>query len=327
MDSEIENREVSWNVMGIDVYGTLTTPKDSGVHPAVVFVAGSGPTDRDWCSPLLPGNNGSAKLLAELLAHRGFVTLRYDKIASGPHAMENVPKLVGKISMQSHLEELGGAVKTLSAQPNVDGACIFALTNSEGCIHAVNYQLQTGRLKGLVLTGAPGRSIGEVSRSQIQAQVQPLPNADAIMKSYDDAIAAFAANNPLPDADALPEGGIKMLIMSLYAPVNLPFTRELWLYRLPEYLAKVEAPMLVLIGKKDIQVNWKSDGCELQKAAAQNPEATFVYPENANHVLKHEAKPIEQLTAQEATLGYNAADAVLDWEAADAIFGWLNRRA
>jgi pimeloyl-ACP methyl ester carboxylesterase len=325
MANDIENRQVSWKVLGIDVYGTLTAPKDGGVHPAVVFVAGSGPTDRDWCSPLLPGSNGSAKLLAEALAQRGFVTLRYDKIGSGPHVMENVPKLIGKLSMQSHLEELSGAVDTLLAQPNVDGSCLFALASSEGCIHAVNCHLQSRRFRGIVLTGAPGRSIGEVSRSQIRAQVQMLPNADAVMKSYDDAIAAFVSAQPLPDTPLL-EGGIKMLILSLYSPANLPFARELWSYSLPENLAKVEVPVLVLIGKKDIQVNWREDGCELQKATAQNPAVTFVFPENANHVLKYEPAPLEQLNAQEATARYNAPDAVLDGEAAEVIYGWLKEQ-
>jgi uncharacterized protein len=115
-DLAIESREVSWKVDGIPVYGSITTLADATPSCGIVFVAGSGPTDRDWCSPLLPGTNGSGKLLAELLAREGFVTLRYDKVASGPHVKENIPKLIGKISMQSHLEELSGAVEILVSQ-------------------------------------------------------------------------------------------------------------------------------------------------------------------------------------------------------------------
>ncbi len=36
-----------------------------------MMVADSGPTDRGWCSLLLPGKNGSGKLLAETLAGEG----------------------------------------------------------------------------------------------------------------------------------------------------------------------------------------------------------------------------------------------------------------
>ena len=219
--SATEDKEVSWKVFGISLYGTITAPKTKEPHPAVVFVAGSGPTDRNWRSPLLPGTNGSAKLLSEALGNQGFVTLRYDKVASGPHVRENIPKLIGKISMQSHLEELKGAVETLVTEESFNGE-LFVLTNSEGAIHAVNYQLQaqTNRFKGLVLTGAPGRSVGDLARSQIFDQIKQLPNAESLMKTYDDAIAEFWANKPMVLDASLPEG-IKMILQSLETPANL----------------------------------------------------------------------------------------------------------
>ncbi len=126
-------------------------PRDNDGRPAVVFVAGSGPTDRDWCSPLLTGKNGSAKILAEALAEQGFLTIRYDKIASGPHVRENVPKFSGKISMKTHVEELSGVIETILSENKMNSKKLFALTNSEGAIHAVNYQLQAtkNQFKGL----------------------------------------------------------------------------------------------------------------------------------------------------------------------------------
>lgn len=326
-DTGIEEREVTWKVLGIPVYGTITAPKDDEVHSGVIFVAGSGPTDRDWCSPLLPGTNGSAKILAEALARRGFLTLRYDKLASGPHVKENFSKFAGKLSMQTHIDELAGAVGTLVSEKNVDRDDLFVLTNSEGAVHAVNYQLQakSNRFKGLVLTGAPGRAVGDIARSQIFNQVKSLPNADILMKSYDKAIAEFQADEPVVMDPSLPEG-VKQLLLSLENPANLPFSRELWAYRLPDYIAQVDEPMLVVIGKKDIQIDWKADGGALEDATAHKTGVSFAYPENANHVLKHEETPSDELTAQYAGLHYNAPDAELDGEAADAIFTWLERQ-
>src|SRR6185312_11967238 len=77
--------DISWQLDGITMEGTVTRPDGAGPCPAVVLVAGSGPTDRDWCSPLLPGTNGSGRLFAEELANAGFAAIRYDKRASGPH--------------------------------------------------------------------------------------------------------------------------------------------------------------------------------------------------------------------------------------------------
>ena len=82
-DSSGESVEITWPLDETTMYGALARPAGAGPFPAVVMVAGSGPTNRDWNSPLLPGSNGSARLIAEALAAAGFVSLRYDKRASG----------------------------------------------------------------------------------------------------------------------------------------------------------------------------------------------------------------------------------------------------
>src|SRR5260370_6850143 len=105
-DSYGESSEVTWQLGSTTVYGTLVRPSGPGPFPAVVMVAGSGPTDRDWNSPLLPGTNGSARLLAEALARTAIASLRYDKRASAPHAPENVPLLIATMTMQSHVHDL-----------------------------------------------------------------------------------------------------------------------------------------------------------------------------------------------------------------------------
>jgi uncharacterized protein len=322
----IEDKEVKWDVIDIPVHGTVTAPKDKDPHPVVILVAGSGPTDRNWCTPYLPGTNGSGKLMAEALAAQGFITIRYDKMASGPHAKENIPKFTGKINMQTHMDELAGAVQAVVAETNIDGDALFALTNSEGAIHAVNYQLaaKDNRFKGLVLTGAPGRSVGDVGRSQIIEQIRPMPDAETIIKHYDKAIEQFLANEPMVIDPSLPDG-LKGLLRALENPCNLPFARELWNYGLPQFLARIEEPILVVIGKKDIQIDWRIDGGALEKATAKKSAVQFAYPENANHVLKHEEMPRDKLTAQYVGLHYNAPDAELDHETVDTIVDWLKR--
>jgi len=57
------NVGVSWKVDDIAVCGTLRGPVDEKARSAIVFVAGSGPADHGWCSPLLPGKNGSASFV------------------------------------------------------------------------------------------------------------------------------------------------------------------------------------------------------------------------------------------------------------------------
>ena len=322
--SSQESVEISWPLDATTIDGTVVRPSGPGSFPAVVMVAGSGPTDRDWKSPLLPGSNGSARLLAVALAQAGIASLRYDKRASGPRARENMQVLVGKLTMQSHLDELASAVGALAGQSYVREDRIFALANSEGTLHALNYQLQNSAipLAGLVLIAPPGRPVGVVARAQLAAQAAAIPNGDALLALYDEAIARFMAGEPMAPDPALPEG-VQMLLQSLETPANLPFARELWTADAAPLLAQVNVPVLVVIGKKDIQVDWRDDGEPLQRAAAGHANVTFLFPENANHVLKYESRPRTELAQPEVLPRYNAPDAYLDPDALTSILAWL----
>ena len=319
-----DENPVSWQVDDIDVHASLTRPEGEGPFPAVIMVAGSGPTDRDWNTPLLPGTNGSAALLARALTDAGYVTLRYDKRASGPQVAENIPKLAGKISMQGHLEELAGGVKLLAQREDVNRKLIFALTNSEGCIHALNYQIQASDLPfaGLVLTSPPARPIGALAHAQMEAQFGSLPEGEKWMAAYDAAIADFSAGREVSVDEGLPEG-LRMVILGITNPFNQPFARELWVTEPAALLAKVTAPVLILIGKKDIQVDWQADGAVFEAVGRDHPNITIKYTENANHVLKYEPRDRSSITAAEATSSYNAADSVLDQESLDLIMTWI----
>lgn len=136
--------------------------------------------------------------------------------------------------------------------------------------------------------GAPGRSVGDVARSRLIEQfdflhnakgatgsiirlvgrVKPLPDTEVTMKHYDEAVSQFIAGEPVRPDPSLPKG-IKKLLLSLTTPANQPFSRELWTYNLTQHISKVDEPILVVIGKKDIQVNWKVDGRALEDATSE----------------------------------------------------------
>jgi hypothetical protein len=130
--------------------------------------------------------------------------------------------MIGKMSMQSHRDELAGAVHACRSslfkrEPSL------RVANSEGTIHALNYQLHAQEipLAGLVLIAPPGRTVAAVARSQIAAQVASLPNGGAVMALYDAAIAHFLAGEPITPDPGLP-AGIRALLDGLAAPANLP---------------------------------------------------------------------------------------------------------
>ncbi len=315
--------EVSWRIGETTVAATLTVPEGNGPFPAVLLVAGSGPTDRDWNSPLLPGTNGSGALFADMLTRAGFVTLRYDKRVSGPDAMANLEILMGQLSLESHREEVADGISFLANHKSVDASRLFGLANSEGTIHIVNYQRQDPEwpLAGLILAAPPGRPMPEVLRSQIEPQLANSADPEGLLALFDEAMDRFLAGEAIEPSTDLPEA-VRQLLLSLEAPANLPFARELFKVDSASWLAEIEIPVLVLIGKKDIQINWQLDGQRLEEALAGNLNVIFVFPEDANHVFKHEEKPVEDLTAADA-VHYNSADRVLDQESVRTILAWL----
>lgn len=316
--------ELSWALDDTTMTGTLTLPEGDGPFPAVLFVAGSGPTDRNWNSPLAPGSNGSAALLADALTREGYATLRFDKRATGPNAAANLEALAGQVNMQSHLDEITSALAQLTARPGVDAGQVYALANSEGTLHVLNAQVSSDEppFAGLILAAPPGRPLGDVLREQVENNLLA-GNADAerLLAEFNTALDEFlAGGSPEPGADW--PADLAVTLQGLTTPINLPFSREIMVYDPAAALAQVDAPVLVIIGKKDIQVDWEVDGQALAAVAGDN--VTFEFPPNANHVLKLETKPAGELTVADAAT-YNAADRVLDRDALQAILQWLER--
>ncbi|WP_427170422.1 alpha/beta hydrolase family protein [Arthrobacter sp. 92] len=317
--------DVSWQLDGIPMEGTVVRPDGDGPFPAVVLVAGSGPTDRDWCSPLLPGSHGSGRLFAEAFARAGIASLRYDKRASGPHAIENITKLIGKVSMQSHLDELVAAVGLLAGLDFVDPARIVGLGNSEGTLHVLHYATsdQDVPFAGIVLAAPPGRPIQTVLLSQLALQAAQVPGGAGLMPKIEEAAARYTAGHPMNLDPSLPEN-VRMVLASFEAPANLPLARELWVESTGDSLTKVRIPALVLIGGRDVQIDARADGGPLQEAAAGMANVTFAFPPNANHVFKEDTRTPDEVAALPGN-GYNAPETHLDPESLATILGWLER--
>lgn len=317
--------EVTWQLDGITMHGTLTRPEGWGPFPSVVLVAGSGPTDRDWCSPLLPGTNGSARLLANAFAEAGIASLRYDKRVSGPYAAENIPKIAGQLSMKSHLDELAAAIGALAAQDDIDSARIVGLGNSEGALHVLHYatSAQAIPLVGIVLAAPPGRPIRDVLLAQLQLQAGKVPGGDQFMGAVRDATARYEAGLRMDLDTGLPQE-VRLVLSSFETPANLPLARELWAEDATRMLPDVAIATLVLIGGHDLQIDWHADGDLLQTAAAGMPNIAFAYPPTANHVLKEETRTTSEVISTPGN-GYNAEGTRLDPDALDTILTWLHR--
>jgi len=145
---EFDEKEVSFatptEVSPKILKGTLTIPKAKGQKPAIVLIAGSGPLARDaetsgdlvsqMRPPLL-----LMKELADHLAARGFVVLRYDKRTCQKcyadvyqkASNENVD-LLARFSFLHFLDDAQAALAFLRTQEFVDADRTLALGHSQG---------------------------------------------------------------------------------------------------------------------------------------------------------------------------------------------------
>ena len=228
--------------------------------------------------------------------------------------------------MQSHLEELAGGVRLLAERPDVDSNRIFVLSNSEGCIHALNYQTTATTLPfvGLVLTAAFARPTGTLARTQIAAQLAGVPGGEEMLASYDAAMADFAADRPVNVDSSLPEALRNVILGVTPRAINLSLASYGLRIRCRCWLR--QRPVLIVIGKKDVQVDWQADGGLFASLAQHRDNITLVHPENATHVLKYEPRAKSELTPA-AVLASYAEDTVLDAETVETITFWLKGHA
>ena len=118
---EAEDVKFSSLESGIELYGTLTLPKESGKYPAVVLVSGSGTQNRD---EELMGHK-PFKVIADHLTRHGIVVLRYDD-------REFTTKKYEGATSRSYASDALGAVEFLKSIDKVDSKHIGIIGHSEG---------------------------------------------------------------------------------------------------------------------------------------------------------------------------------------------------
>ena len=321
--------EVSFPVEGHTVPATIVHPT-TGVWPAIVLMAGSGPTDRDWNSPLLPNKNGSGKLLAEALAKHGAVVIRFDKAAVGGNKLA-----ADQVTLDTYVDEARGALTFLRGRPDVDQHHMFVAGHSEGGIHAIRVAIaEGGRIAGLVLLSSAGRTMKDIMLGQLEAQFKqaaaagqmPPDLAKAQVAAIGQAFNDFVEGRPVdPTAvSAIPQ--IQQLIAMITNPATAKLSRDLFGFDPGGAVGKLRVPVFVFNGLKDVQVDPNLDAARLEKILRDNgQDVTLFLAPDANHVLKHETKSTAELRKDLATTqaNYNAPGAVLDPTTLSALGNWI----
>lgn len=237
--------------------GTLLAPEGGAHGPAVLILAGSGPTDRDGNNPL--GVAGATyRLLAEGLAAKGVTTLRVDKrgmFASSPAAADPNAVTVVDLAADAHL--WATKLKAETGAP-----CVWLLGHSEGSLVALIAGQAPGDICGLILAAAPGRRLGEVLREQLTSNPANAP----------------ILGQALPAIDALEAGrsvdvtGMHPALLPLFDPKVQGFLMVMFKQDPSKLAAAYKGPILIVQGDADIQVSV----ADAERLAAAHPGARLV---------------------------------------------------
>jgi pimeloyl-ACP methyl ester carboxylesterase len=151
---------------GGTLYGTLLVPASAKPLPVVLFIAGSGPTDRNGNSRMLPAPNNSLKLLAEGLAAHGIASLRYDKRGIGES--KDAMTAEKDLRFETYVDDAVAWANQLRKDSRFNAVIIAG--HSEGALIGT-IAAQKAAVTGLVSIAGLSRPGDEVLRTQLAGKL------------------------------------------------------------------------------------------------------------------------------------------------------------
>lgn len=277
--------------------GSLIVPAVATPMPVALIIAGSGPTDRNGNSPILPGKNNSNLMLAQALAGAGIASLRYDKrgIAASAGAMVSESAL----RFDTYVDDASKWVALLGKDPRF--STITIIGHSEGSLIGM-IAARLANADGYVSVAGAGRGAADIVRDQLKAGV----SAELYQQS-EVVIAELAAGRTYPTPPPALAG--------IFRPSVQPYIISWFGYVPATEVARLRIPVLIAQGTTDIQVQ-PTEATLLQAA---KPDAKLVMVDGMNHVLKQ--VPAEK---QAQVASYSDSTLALSPQFAEAVIAFIN---
>ena len=256
------------------IRGALVVPGGSDRVPIVLIIAGSGPTDRNGNSTLLPGKNNSYKMLAESLSAAGIASLRYDKRGLGASARAAGAGESG-LRFDTYVDDAVSWVAQLRADKRFSRVIVAG--HSEGSLIGMLAARKAQADAFVSIAGVVHRA-SEVLRDQLRPQIGALP---ALWEGNETILASLERGATV---DALPPAVQAVPAMAqLYRPSVQPYLISWFKYVPSVEIAALSVPVLILQGTTDIQVSVD----EAKGLKAARPDAELILIDGMNHVMKH----------------------------------------
>ncbi|WP_256975903.1 S9 family peptidase [Paenibacillus sp. MY03] len=259
-----EGDMVQMEVANGTMLGQLELPAGDGPFPLMIIIAGSGPTDRDGNSLLMPGKNNSLKMIAEQLAAEGVASIRYDKRGIGNNA-----GLGGKEEDTAFKDFVDDAASWVQfAKKDNRFSKVGIIGHSEGSLVGMAAAQQAGADAYVSIAGA-GRPIDQVMLEQLEAQLPA-----NLLKESKDILEQLKQGKQVDTFSAE--------LQNLFRQSVQPYMISWLQYDPARLLGELNIPVLIINGTTDIQVPVKD--AELLHEAKK--ESKLLIIDGMNHVLK-----------------------------------------
>lgn len=297
------DQPVSFQAGGLTVYATYRHPEPPAASavPAVLLIAGSGPTDRNGNSAELAGPVGTLRAVAGWLSADGVASLRYDKLGSGQTGLGPYARHLATIGVTPFEQEAAAALRFLARQPGVDPARLGVIGHSEGALFALLLAAGTDpagsgpgplpAVRALGLLEPLSERYLDVLTDQVDVQVAAArrtgqlsaQQAASVTRAFAAGVAQLRATGTIPSG--LPAG-----LASILSPVNALFLSQADRYDPARLAARLAPGLPVIITCSNADQNVTCGEVRHLRAglAAARADTDFIRLTGVDHVLKQD---------------------------------------
>ena len=257
-------QEVQFENGSVTLFGDFIDSEDK--DKAVLFIAGSGPTDRNGNNSMM--TNNAYKMLAESLSESNIASLRYDKRGVGKSQIEGFTE--ADLRFEQFVNDAKAGVQFLIGE---GFKSVVIAGHSQGSLVGILAAQNNEQVSGFISIAGLGTDMGSTIVEQLSSQAEILGEQSQILID-----SIMAGHSPKR---------INPFLVSIFRPELFPYLMSCIQYDPAEELSKLTQPSLVLNGTTDIQIS-----VEHAELLAGESAELKIY-EGMNHVLK--SAPIERM--------------------------------
>jgi hypothetical protein len=246
----------------IKLPGTLTYNKELKSQPLAIYIHGSGNVDRNGNQAGVNINANYIKQLADSLNKRNIAFYRFDKRSA---TKENLNFMMEDLDFYRFVDDANLAIANFNNDKRFSS--ITLIGHSQGSLVAMLAAVND--VDKYVSLAGISEDMGTFIINSYQAYTEEMGNM------------AKEQITELKETGTIEN--VNPALAHLFSKPNQPFLITWMAYNPSEEIKKLEIPILIINGTKDLQVKIE----EAKKLHEAKPDSELVIIENMNHILKN----------------------------------------